>query len=44
MIRDGGSDDDIRAVFARAALIKPEIGVYGLNKQAGQRSMIHIGG
>ncbi len=44
MIRNGGSDDDIRAVFARAALIKPEIGVYGLNKQAGQRSMIHIGG
>ncbi|MDX8410599.1 MAG: GTP 3',8-cyclase MoaA [Mariprofundaceae bacterium] len=44
LIRGGGNDDDLRAVFARAALIKPEIGIYASAKQAGQRSMIHIGG
>jgi cyclic pyranopterin phosphate synthase len=44
VIRQGGSDDDLRASFFRAALIKPEIGVYDLQQDSEKRSMIHIGG
>ncbi len=44
LIRSGGSDDDIRAVFLRSALIKPEIGIYDFDADSEKRSMIHIGG
>jgi len=44
VIRQGGSDDDIRAVFKRSALIKPEIGTYAFDADTNKRSMIHIGG
>lgn len=44
LMRSGGNDDDIRAVFMRSATIKPLIGTYGFDKTADQRSMIHIGG
>jgi len=44
MIRGGGSDDDIRAVFLRSAMIKPEIGIYAFDGDTNKRSMIHIGG
>lgn len=43
LIRAGGSNDDIRAVFARAALIKPEIGIYNYDGRP-SRSMIQVGG
>jgi len=44
LIRRGGTDDDIRAVFLRSALIKPEIGIYDFDADSEKRSMIHIGG
>ncbi len=44
LIRSGGSDDDIRAVFFRSAMIKPEIGQYDFDAETEKRSMIHIGG
>jgi len=44
VIRQGGSDDDIRSVFLRSALIKPEIGIYNFSADDNKRSMIHIGG
>ncbi len=44
LIRGGGSDDDIRSLFLRAALIKPEIGIYDFDAASPRRSMIHIGG
>jgi len=44
VIRGGGSDDDIRTIFLRSALIKPEIGTYAFDSDAGKRSMIQIGG
>ena len=44
LMRSGGSDDDIRSLFQRAALIKPEIGIYNFSSTAEKRSMIHIGG
>jgi len=44
LMRRGGSDDDIRAVFLRSALIKPEIGIYDFDADSQKRSMIHIGG
>jgi len=44
LMRAGCSDDEIRALFRRSAMIKPKIGVYGFDKQSDQRSMIHIGG
>lgn len=44
VIRTGGSDDDIRSVFLRSALIKPEIGIYEFSPDSEKRSMIHIGG
>jgi len=44
LIRVGGSDDDIRDVFLRSALIKPEIGLYDFEADSEKRSMIHIGG
>jgi len=44
LIRSGGTDDDIRDVFLRSALIKPEIGVYDFDGDSEKRSMIHIGG
>ncbi|MDX8391289.1 MAG: GTP 3',8-cyclase MoaA [Mariprofundaceae bacterium] len=44
VIRNDGSDDDIRAVFVRSALIKPEIGIYEFSADSEKRSMIHIGG
>ncbi|MDX8406420.1 MAG: GTP 3',8-cyclase MoaA [Mariprofundus sp.] len=42
MMRNGGSDGDIAGVFRRAALIKPEIGIYNFNQPS--RSMIQVGG
>ncbi len=44
LIRRGGSDDDLTAVFLRTALIKPEIGVYDFDSNNNKHSMIHIGG
>jgi len=44
LIRSGGSDDDIRSVFLRSAMIKPEIGIYDFDADNEKRSMIHIGG
>jgi len=44
LIRNAGTDDDIRAVFLRSALIKPEIGIYDFDDDAQKRSMIQIGG
>ena len=44
LIRSGGSDDDLRATFLRAALIKPEIGHYDFDREQEKRSMIAIGG
>jgi len=44
LMRGGGSDDDIRSVFLRSALIKPEIGVYDFDGDADKLSMISIGG
>jgi len=44
VIRRGGSDDDIRSVFLRSALIKPEIGIYDFSAASEKHSMIHIGG
>ncbi|MBL4775170.1 MAG: GTP 3',8-cyclase MoaA [Mariprofundus sp.] len=44
LMRRGGSDDDIRVVFLRSALIKPEIGIYDFDADSEKRSMIHIGG
>jgi len=44
IMRNGGSDDDIRSLFQRAALVKPEIGIYNFSAEAEKRSMIHIGG
>lgn len=44
LIRAGGSDDDIRAAFVRAAWLKPEIGVYEFDAASVPRSMIQIGG
>jgi cyclic pyranopterin phosphate synthase len=42
MIRAGGNDDDVRTVFTRSALIKPEIGTYNYDQPS--RSMIQVGG
>jgi len=44
VIRSGGSDHDIRTVFLRSALIKPEIGTYTFDAGDEKRSMISIGG
>jgi cyclic pyranopterin phosphate synthase len=44
LIRGGGSDEAIRAALSRAALIKPEVGVYGREPRPESRSMIHVGG
>jgi cyclic pyranopterin phosphate synthase len=44
LIRRGGSDDDIRSVFVRSAMIKPEIGIYDFDADSEKRSMIAIGG
>ncbi len=44
LLRGGCTDDEIRAVFLRAALIKPEIGIYEFDAGAEKRSMIQIGG
>jgi len=44
LIRGGGSDDDLRAVFLRSAMIKPEVGLYDFDADREKRSMIHIGG
>jgi len=44
LIRSGGSDEDISAVFLRSAMIKPEIGLYDFDAGSQKRSMIHIGG
>lgn len=44
LIRAGGSNDDIRTVFMRSALMKPEIGVYDFDADSDKRSMISIGG
>ncbi len=44
VMRAGGSDADIRDVFLRSALIKPEIGVYDFSADSEKRSMINIGG
>jgi len=44
LIRSGGSDEDIRALFLRSAMIKPEIGHYDFSAASEKRSMIHIGG
>ncbi|MDQ6963360.1 MAG: GTP 3',8-cyclase MoaA [Mariprofundales bacterium] len=44
LLRQGGSDDEIRALFLRAALIKPEIGSYDFAPTTVKRSMIQIGG
>ncbi len=44
LIRTGGSDEGIRAVFLRSAMIKPEIGLYDFEADSEKRSMIHIGG
>ncbi|MDQ7005433.1 MAG: hypothetical protein Q9N67_11145 [Ghiorsea sp.] len=44
VLRQGGTDDDIRSVFLRSALIKPEIGIYDFSADADKRSMINIGG
>jgi len=44
VMRQGGSDADIRTIFLRSALIKPEIGMYDFDADTNKRSMIHIGG
>ena len=44
LMRHGGSDGDIRSLFQRSAMMKPEIGTYALEKEPELRSMIHIGG
>jgi len=44
LMRNGGSDHEIRTLFLRSALLKPEIGNYDFNKQSKKRSMIAIGG
>jgi len=44
LMRRGGSDADIRAVFLRSAMIKPEIGIYDFDADSEKRSMISIGG
>jgi len=44
LMRQGGSDDDIAAMFFRSALIKPEIGIYSFSADDEKRSMIQIGG
>ncbi len=44
LIRQGGNDNDIRSLFLRSALIKPEIGIYDFTADSEKRSMIHIGG
>jgi len=44
LMRGGGSDGDILAMFRRSVMMKPEIGVYGFDKDSDLRSMIHIGG
>ncbi len=44
LIRRGGSNDDIRSVFLRSAMIKPEIGIYDFSASSEKRSMIAIGG
>ncbi len=44
VIRDGGSDEAIRAIFLRAAMIKPERGEYLFDPDDEKRSMIAIGG
>jgi len=44
VMRSGGSDDDIRSLFLRSALIKPEIGTYNFDADSEKRSMISIGG
>jgi len=44
LIRNGGSDDELRALFLRAALTKPEIGHYDFDASSKKRSMIAIGG
>ncbi len=44
LMRGGGSDADIRSVFLRSAMMKPEIGVYDFDADSEKRSMIHIGG
>ena len=44
LIRSGGSDNDIRSVFLRSAMIKPEIGIYDFDADSEKRSMIEIGG
>ncbi len=43
-LRRGCDDDEIRSLFLRSALLKPEIGVYDLSPDGKKRSMIHIGG
>ncbi|MDX8397695.1 MAG: GTP 3',8-cyclase MoaA [Mariprofundaceae bacterium] len=44
LLRRGGSDEDIKSVFLRSALIKPEVGTYEFDAQSDKRSMISIGG
>ncbi len=44
VLRGGGTDDDIRSVFMRSALMKPEIGIYDFSADVDKRSMIHVGG
>ncbi|MDQ6992877.1 MAG: GTP 3',8-cyclase MoaA [Mariprofundus sp.] len=44
LIRAGGSDEAIRSVFRRAALLKPEVGSYDFSSDSDKRSMISIGG
>ncbi|MDQ6957003.1 MAG: GTP 3',8-cyclase MoaA [Mariprofundaceae bacterium] len=44
LMRNGGSDEDIRSTFLRSALIKPEVGIYNFDGDTEKRSMIHIGG
>jgi len=44
LMRRGGSDDEVQAMFERSALIKPEIGIYNFSADDKKRSMIQIGG
>ncbi|MDQ6950250.1 MAG: GTP 3',8-cyclase MoaA [Mariprofundales bacterium] len=44
MMRQGADDAGIRALLLRAAMTKPEIGIYSFTQGKDQRSMIQIGG
>lgn len=44
LIRRGGSNDEIRSVFLRSAMMKPEVGIYDFSASSEKRSMIAIGG